>query len=141
MADNNKMMRRFLKKGLVICVAGVMAFSTVACSGGKDKKADSPKSKTESMQSTDKRGSTKKKSSLTTEKKKETPEVKDNKKETTAARDNKTAGGAQNSSPTGTAEKQTETKQDRMNSGTESDNRAGAQGSNKNNSTTNKKTN
>ena len=35
-----------VKRGLVLCMVGVMLFGTVACGGSKDKKSSSAKSKT-----------------------------------------------------------------------------------------------
>ena len=56
----------FAKKGLIICIIGVMALGLVAC-GGKDKKSVSKEPKTQTEQSTDKK--TKKKPSSKIQKK------------------------------------------------------------------------
>ena len=49
--EMKKTTRGFIKKGLVFCVVGVMAFSMVACSGHKKKAAGSEsKTKTEATQ-------------------------------------------------------------------------------------------
>ena len=72
-----KTWKGIIKKGVVFCTIGVMAMGMVACQG-KDKKADSPASKTE--QSTDKKTDTKdnkstNKSSSSKSKKKEKTDV------------------------------------------------------------------
>ena len=49
MEDNKKVNNGFMKKGLILCLAGAMAFGMMACgSGGKKKDSTQTKMKTES---------------------------------------------------------------------------------------------
>ena len=61
MKETKTTVKGMVKRGLVLCMIGVMALGMVAC-GGKDKKSTStqPKTKTESSKSTGKKSTTKK---------------------------------------------------------------------------------
>lgn len=62
MKETKTTVKGMVKRGLVLCMVGVMAFGMVACGGNKDKKSTTtqPKTKTESSKSTGKKSTTKK---------------------------------------------------------------------------------
>ena len=141
MKETKTTVKGMVKRGLVLCMIGVMALGMVAC-GGKDKKSTStqPKTKTESSKSTVKKSTTKRQEDKKADDTK-TDYDQEEQNDVTAPDQNKTDEGQnQGNAATG----QQDTKEDGEKGATtskKSDKNKKSIGTSRNNSTRDKKTN